>query len=65
MPQTNGNADDTANGTHPDDVKANADVNTDYLIVGTGPAGASLACFLAQNGECHLFFSAVAPDATS
>jgi hypothetical protein len=27
-------------------------VETDLLIVGAGPAGASLACFLAQHGEC-------------
>lgn len=26
-------------------------VETDFLIVGAGPAGASLACFLGQNGE--------------
>ena len=26
------------------------EINADYLIVGTGPAGASLACFLAQHG---------------
>lgn len=25
-------------------------VETDVLIIGTGPAGAALACFLAQNG---------------
>jgi 2-polyprenyl-6-methoxyphenol hydroxylase-like FAD-dependent oxidoreductase len=25
-------------------------IETDYLIVGAGPAGASLACFMAQNG---------------
>lgn len=37
------------NGFHNDD--AVADVSTDYLIVGTGPAGASLACFLAQHGN--------------
>lgn len=28
------------------------DVSTDLLIVGTGPAGASLACFLASHGQC-------------
>lgn len=28
-----------------------ATLETDVLVVGTGPAGASLACFLAQNGE--------------
>jgi ribulose 1,5-bisphosphate synthetase/thiazole synthase len=26
-------------------------VKTDLLIVGAGPAGASLACFLASHGE--------------
>jgi NADPH-dependent 2,4-dienoyl-CoA reductase/sulfur reductase-like enzyme len=26
-------------------------VETDLLIIGAGPAGASLACFLAQHGE--------------
>jgi NADPH-dependent 2,4-dienoyl-CoA reductase/sulfur reductase-like enzyme len=26
-------------------------VETDLLIVGAGPAGAALACFLAQNGK--------------
>jgi glycine/D-amino acid oxidase-like deaminating enzyme len=31
-----------------------ATVKTDYLVVGAGPAGASMACFLAQNGECIL-----------
>jgi len=49
MAQTNGIANHAVNGMHNSD--ANADINTDYLIVGTGPAGASLACFLAQNGE--------------
>jgi NADPH-dependent 2,4-dienoyl-CoA reductase/sulfur reductase-like enzyme len=28
-----------------------ATVVTDLLIVGTGPAGASLACFLASHGK--------------
>jgi hypothetical protein len=27
-------------------------VETDLLIIGTGPAGASLACFLTQHGQC-------------
>jgi ribulose 1,5-bisphosphate synthetase/thiazole synthase len=32
-------------------VTANADVvDVDYLIVGAGPAGASLACFLGRYG---------------
>lgn len=26
-------------------------VETDLLIIGAGPAGAGLACFLAQHGE--------------
>jgi hypothetical protein len=37
------------NGFHTGDPVA--EVSTDYLIVGTGPAGASLACFLAQHGK--------------
>ena len=32
-------------GTEPPTIK------TEILIVGTGPAGASLACFLASHGE--------------
>jgi hypothetical protein len=27
------------------------DIKTDFLIVGTGPAGAGLACFLSSNGN--------------
>ena len=27
------------------------EITTDYLIIGTGPAGGALACFLAQHGE--------------
>ena len=27
-------------------------VETDFLIAGAGPAGASLACFLTSYGEC-------------
>ncbi len=27
-------------------------VKTDLLIVGAGPAGAALACFLASHGRC-------------
>lgn len=27
------------------------EVQTEYLVVGAGPAGASLACFLGQNGK--------------
>lgn len=40
------------NGFHNGD--AVAEVSTDYLIVGTGPAGASLACFLAQHGKTKI-----------
>lgn len=28
-------------------------IKTDLLIVGAGPAGASLACFLASHGKCR------------
>ena len=27
------------------------EITTDHLIVGTGPAGGALACFLAQHGK--------------
>jgi ribulose 1,5-bisphosphate synthetase/thiazole synthase len=37
--------------THP---PSGAILETDLLIVGAGPAGASLACFLAQHGEQDL-----------
>lgn len=30
-------------------------LEVDYLIVGTGPAGASLACFLAYHGKSPQF----------
>lgn len=47
MSQTNG-----VNGTNGAQTHdSGADVTTDYLIVGTGPAGSSLACFLTQYGE--------------
>lgn len=32
---------------------------TDILIVGTGPAGASLACFLASYGEATFHLSSI------
>lgn len=38
----------TTNGTSGN---STYDVYADYLIVGTGPAGASLACFLTQHGK--------------
>jgi hypothetical protein len=45
MAQTNGvHTNGHGGGTGPT-------VHTDYLIVGTGPAGASLGCFLAQHGK--------------
>ena len=33
-----------------DDFTSDATVTTDCLVVGTGPAGASLACFLIAHG---------------
>jgi len=30
-------------------------IHTDVLIIGTGPAGAALGCFLAQNGMSNLY----------
>ena len=41
-----------ANGTDAHEQRDdNGEKAIDYLIVGTGPAGGSLACFLAQNGD--------------
>lgn len=48
MVQTNG-----VNGSH--GCGTGGTMHTDYLIVGTGPAGASLACFLAQHGKIIAF----------
>lgn len=31
-----------------------SEVQTDFLVVGAGPAGAALACFLGQNGRALL-----------
>lgn len=31
-------------------------IKTDLLIVGAGPAGASLACFLASHGKSTLIY---------
>jgi hypothetical protein len=42
-----------------------ASISTDYLIIGAGPAGASLACFLARyNLRGHLISSAPGPAKT-
>lgn len=42
---TNGHCNETASQS--------SSIETDLLIIGAGPAGASLACFLAQHGR-HL-----------
>ena len=52
MAQSNGLSDGAANGVQNGD--SDIEVFTDYLIVGTGPAGSSLACFLTQHGECAI-----------
>jgi 2-polyprenyl-6-methoxyphenol hydroxylase-like FAD-dependent oxidoreductase len=44
----NGNANQNANEA--------ATLETDLLIVGAGPAGASLACFLASHGQTNTVF---------
>lgn len=44
---------DSINGSG-SDVRPMTEVNYDCLVVGAGPAGASLACFLAQNGMTGL-----------
>lgn len=31
-------------------------VETDLLVIGAGPAGAALACFLAQHGRTTTYF---------
>jgi alkyl hydroperoxide reductase subunit AhpF len=49
MPQIDGVTERINSGVHNHD--HSADVFVDYLIVGTGPAGASLACFLTQQGK--------------
>ena len=38
-------------------------ISTDVLVVGTGPAGASLACFLASNGVKGLIISSASSTA--
>lgn len=53
MAYTNGTTTKALNGSGNDD-SSSADVNYDCLIVGAGPAGASLACFLTQNGMTGL-----------
>ena len=46
----------TTNGTTNGDIGKH--IETDLLIVGTGPAGASLACFLSQHGLKGIMLSA-------
>ena len=48
IPLSNGNPESMSDAARS---KASYDVVADYLIVGTGPAGAALACFLAQHGK--------------
>lgn len=36
------------------------DVETDFLVVGAGPAGAALGCFLGQNGVKTIVISSSA-----
>ena len=49
MSDVNGFSGNMVNGTGKADT--GPAILTDCLIVGTGPAGGSLACFLAQHGE--------------
>lgn len=41
----------TANGVSSGEGTSGGPVETEFLIVGCGPAGASLACFLASYGN--------------
>lgn len=45
-----------ANGNSQPEATTNM-ISTDILIIGAGPAGASLACFLAFHGKLNLEFS--------
>lgn len=64
MVETNGYKESFTNGDH---APSSADFSTDFLIVGTGPAGSALACFLASYGKnnCGLAFVMFATDGST
>ncbi|KAG0645462.1 1,2,4-dichlorophenol hydroxylase [Hyphodiscus hymeniophilus] len=53
----------TVNGLATGDLPADSIANYDVLIVGTGPAGASLACFLSSHGITGLMISSASSTA--
>lgn len=56
LPLTNGFHDTPSNGSnstdHPNETQ-DGTIDTEFLIVGAGPAGAALACFLGSYGGCR------------